>query len=251
MREFDRPEGIAYLKVIAVGGVPVVSLHYLDGSVRARLLTKEPVHGPLLTAEMQRVAESLGLGGRIVSIDAIEHDVWTVHQRFDPHRPLWRTEMAGASARVIYLSGTTGEVVQETTLAERSWNLAGAVIHWWYLPWLRRRWALWDQTLWWVGALSTGMALTGVWVCLRHLRCDGWSRCSGGPRALHRTLGAIGGVAVVCWVVSGWLSMDHGRWFSDGKVSTLERERAMGGRMTARDLVGSSGVLSQMAAGGR
>ena len=100
--------------------------------------------------------------------------------------------MAGASARVIYLSGTTGEVVQETTLAERSWNLAGAVIHWWYLPWLRRRWAIWDQTLWWVGALSTGMALTGVWVCLGHLRCDGWSRCSGGPRALHRTLGVIG-----------------------------------------------------------
>lgn len=250
MREFDRPEGIAHLRVIAVGGVPVVSVHYLDGSVRARLLTKEPVHGPLLTAEVQRVAESLGLGGRIVSIDAIEHDVWTVHQRFDPHRPLWRAEMAGASARVIYLSGTTGEVVQETTLAERSWNLAGAVIHWWYLPWLRRRWAIWDQTLWWVGALSTGMALTGVWVCLGHLRCDGWSRCSGGPRALHRTLGVIGGVAVVCWVVSGWLSMDHGRWFSDGKVSTLERERAMGGRMTARDLVGSSGVLWQMAAEG-
>lgn len=250
MREFDRPEGIAYLKVIAVGGVPVVSAHYLDGSLRARQLTAEPVHGPLLTGEMQRVAESLGLGGSIVSIDTIEHDVWTVHQRFDPHRPLWKAEMAGLSAPVIYLSGTTGEVVQETTMAERRWNLAGAVVHWWYLPWLRRQWALWDQTLWWVGALSTVMALAGAWVGLRHLMRDGWSQFSGEPRALHRMFGAIGGVAAVCWIASGWLSMDHGRWFSDGKVSALERERAMGGRMTARDLAGSSGVLSQMAAGG-
>lgn len=250
IREFDRPEGIAYLRVIAVGGVPVVSVHYLDGSLRARRLTAEPRHGPLLTGEMQRVAESLGLGGAIISIDTIDHDVWTVHQQFDPHRPLWKAEMAGASAPVLYLSGTTGEVVQETTAAERRWNLTGAVVHWWYLPWLRRRWGLWDQTLWWVGALSTGMALAGAWVCLRHLMGDGWSRCSGGPRALHRTLGVIGGVAAVCWIASGWLSMDHGRWFSDGKVSALERERAMGGRMTARDLAGSSGVLSQMAARG-
>lgn len=250
MREFDRPEGIAYLKVIAVGGVPVVSAHYLDGSLRARQLTAEPVHGPLLTGEIQRVAESLGLGGSIVSIDTIEHDVWTVHQRFDPHRPLWKAEMAGLSAPVIYLSGTTGEVVQETTAAERRWNLAGAVVHWWYLPWLRRQWALWDRTLWWVGALSTVMALVGAWVGLRHLMRDGWTWFSGEPRALHRMLGAIGGVAAVCWIASGWLSMDHGRWFSDGTVSALERERAMGGRITAHDLVGSSRVLSQMVAGG-
>ncbi|MEQ1793909.1 MAG: hypothetical protein ABL970_06925 [Nitrospira sp.] len=250
MREFDRPEGIAHLRVIAVGGVSIVSAHYLDGSLRARQLTAEPVHGPLLTDEMQRVAESLGLGGSIISIDTIDHDVWTVHQRFDPHRPLWKAEMAGASAPVIYLSGTTGEVVQETTASERRWNLVGAVAHWWYLPWLRRQWALWDQTLWWVGALSTLMALTGVWLSASRLLRDGWKGLSGGSRGLHRLFGMIGGVAAACWIASGWLSMDHGRWFSDGKVSALERERAMGGRMTTRDVAGSFGVLSQMAAGG-
>lgn len=49
-------------------------------------------------------------------------------------------------------------------------------------------------------------------------------------------LGLAGGAAALAWMVSGWLSMDHGRIFSDGKVVALERERAMGGRLTARDV---------------
>lgn len=251
VREFDRPEGIEQLRVIAVGEVPVVAVQYLDGSLMARQVNAGNRGGLLVAVEAQRAADRMALEGAIVSIGAIEHDVWTVHQRFDPHRPLWKAELAGASAPVLYLSGTTGEVVQATTAAERRWNLAGAVVHWWYLPWLRRQWALWDRTLWWVGALSTVMALAGAWLSLRGLTRDGWKGFSGGSRGVHRVLGAIGGVAVVCWIASGWLSMDHGRWFSDGKASAAERERAMGGRVTARDLAGSAGAWSRMAAGGR
>lgn len=232
----DRPQGIESLRIVLVGGRPVAVAQYLDGSVGAAWGdTLEPV-APFPVAEAQRAVEAIAPGRAILSIESIEDDVWTVHQRFNAHRPLWRVSLSGAEAPVRYLSGATGELVQETTAHERRWNLAGAAVHWWYLPWLRRQWVLWDQVLWWVGGAATVMMAAGSMLLAKALTREGGWRFVTGGRAFHRMLGLVGGVAAFVWMVSGWFSMDHGRVFSEGKIAAVERERAMGGRLTARDV---------------
>lgn len=245
----ERLPGIEQLRLIAVGGRPAAVARYLDGSLDAVWGDTQAAIAIRDEAQVRSLFETPRGKDLIDEVAVIEDDVWTVHQRFDPHRPLWKLSLAGEEGLVLYVSSTTGDVVQDTHTSERRWNLVGAVAHWWYLPWLRRQWVLWDQALWWVGGLSTLMALTGVWLSASHLLRHGGKGLFGGSRGLHRPFGMIGGLAAACWIASGWLSMDHGRWFSDGKVSALERERAMGGRMTVRDVAGSSGLLAQMAAG--
>ncbi|MGB4067451.1 MAG: hypothetical protein WBK08_05410, partial [Nitrospira sp.] len=64
----------------------------------------------------------------------------------------------------------------------------------------------------------------------------GWSGLFVGRWRVHRVLGVIVGISACCWMASGWLSMDHGRWFSDGKVNVEDRERFMGGRLIPGDI---------------
>lgn len=232
----DRPQGIEYLRIIQVGERPVAVAQYLDGSLGAAWGdTLEPV-APLSAPGAQRAAAGIVPARAILSLEAIADDVWTVHQRFNAHRPLWKVSFSGEEEPVWYFSGATGELVQQTTAHERRWNLVGAVLHWAYLPWLRRQWGLWDRTLWWLGGGATLMMVTGCMLLARALMREGrWRFVTGGP-ALHRMLGLTGGVTALAWVLSGWLSMDHGRVFSDGTIAASERERAMGGRLTARDI---------------
>ncbi len=232
----DRSPGIESLRIILSGGRPVVVVQYIDGSLGSAWAdTLEPV-APFPVASAQRAAEVIAPGRAILSIESIEDDIWTVHQRFNPHRPLWKVSVSGEGEPVHYFSGATGELVQDTTVHERQWNLAGAVLHWWYLPWLRRRWVLWDQVLWWVGGAATVMMAAGSMLLARAMTREGGWRFGTGGRAFHRMLGLVGGAAALAWMASGWLSMDHGRIWSDGKIVALERERAMGGRLTAHDV---------------
>lgn len=232
----DRPQGIESLRIIMVDGRPVTVARYLDGSHGAAWGdTLGPV-APVSASGVQRVAERIAPGRAILSIESIVDDVWTVHERFNAHRPLWKVSLSGEEEPVHYLSSATGELVQETTAPERRWNLAGAVLHWWYVPWLRRQWVLWDRTLWWLGGGATLMMAAGSMLLARAFMREGRWRGVNRTRLLHRMLGVGGGAAALAWMVSGWFSMDHGRIFSEGKIGALERERAMGGRLTARDV---------------
>ena len=74
---------------------------------------------------------------------------------------MYRVSTAGASGRNLYVSATTGEVLQETHARERFWNWPGAVTHWIYPTFLRRDWDLWDNVVWWISLFGVCVALTG------------------------------------------------------------------------------------------
>lgn len=230
------PSGIEHLRVVMVGARPAAVATYLDGRSAARWAdTGEPVR--IGTAEhARRIVEQIEGESPAVDLALIDDDVWTVHQRFDPYRPLWKVEVEGTLGRVLYLSSITGEFVQDTERWERGWNLMGATVHWWYLPWLRRQWDVWDVVVWWTSAAGFVMVLAGGLLGLTSWR----HRIRKGERLklhrLHLLMGAIGGLVMLCWTGSGWLSMDHGRWFSRSEVTALERERLMGGRLQFSDL---------------
>ena len=148
-----------------------------------------------------------------------DYDQWIVHQQFDPYRPFYRHDLNDAAGTQLYLSSLTGEVLQRTTRAQRVWNYFGAVVHWIYPTFLRKDWALWDKTVWWlslagIAGVSIGLYL-GVTALIRSRRSSrgvispfrSWMRW-------HHILGLFTGLFVLSWIFSGWLSMDHGRLFS-------------------------------------
>ena len=219
-----------------VGDRAVVVAQGLDGSLAAFSADSGDLLAPFAQKGIERIVQPFAGGRTIDAVELIEHDVWTVHQRFDPYRPLWKVQLSGERRAVLYVSSVTGDVVQDTTAEERRWNLVGAVIHWWYWPWLRRHWEWWDQVVWWVSGIGMVMVGAGGLLLGWEWATQGWSGLFTGRWKVHQVLGVIAGIAACCWMASGWLSMDHGRWFSDGKVNAEDRERFMGGRLTVRDV---------------
>jgi hypothetical protein len=236
LNRLDRPEGIESIRIRMVGGRPVATAQSLNGTMMSFTADTAETIAPLSREWAQRIALQIAPGNAVEEMNLVDHDVWTVHQRFDPHRPLWKVQLSGERRSVLYVSSLTGDVVQDTTTDERRWNLVGAVIHWWYLPWLRRHWAWWDQVVWWVSAIGTVTVVAGGLILGREWLKHGWSGLFVGRWRVHRVLGVIVGISACCWMASGWLSMDHGRWFSDGKVNVEDRERFMGGRLIPGDI---------------
>ena len=236
LERLDRPEGIESVRIRMVGGRPVATAQSLNGMTASLTADTAETIAPLSREWAQRIALQSAPGHAVEEMNLIDHDVWTVHQRFDPYRPLWKLQLSGERRSVLYVSSVTGDVVQDTTADERRWNLVGAVIHWWYLPWLRRHWGWWDQVVWWVSAIGTVTVVAGGLILGREWMKHGWSGLFVGRWRVHRVLGVIAGISACCWMASGWLSMDHGRWFSDGKINVEDRERFMGGRLIPSDV---------------
>ncbi len=65
-------------------------------------------------------------------LDRVDEDTWTHTRGLDVHRPLHRVQMDDPEHTLLYVSGTTGEVVRKATHTERVWNYAGAWLHWLY-----------------------------------------------------------------------------------------------------------------------
>ncbi|MEZ0059465.1 hypothetical protein ACVII1_007696 [Bradyrhizobium elkanii] len=155
-----------------------------------------------------------------------DYDQWSVPNGFDRHRPLFRVALGDVATTEIYVSSVTGEVVLDTSRHERAWNLFGSVLHWSYPTILRSNWALWDRVVWMLSLLALIVALLGAVLGLVRLRIGRGAALSPyrGWHALHHIGGVIATAFVLSWILSGWLSMDHGRLFSRGDLTGTEAE---------------------------
>lgn len=152
------------------------------------------------------------------------YDQWTVPNGFDRHRPLFRAALGDESGTEVYVSSPTGEVVLDTTRSERGWNLVGSVLHWIYPTVLRRDWQLWDRVVWTLSLFASLSALLGAVLGIVRIKRRGGLLGSPyrGWHALHHLTGLAATIFVLTWIVSGWLSMDHGLLFSRGQLTTGE-----------------------------
>ena len=172
-------------------------------------------------------AQARGLDATRTRIADLEHhDQWTVPNGFDAHRPLYRIALDDTADTMLYVSSVTGQVVLDTHRTERAWNWAGSVVHWIYPTVLRKHWAAWDSTVWWLSLVAMTGALAGMALGVISLKASrspfqGWMKW-------HHLLGLGCVLFVLTWIFSGWLSMDHGRLFSRGMVSSDERMRIEG-----------------------
>jgi uncharacterized iron-regulated membrane protein len=218
-----RVPGAEELSLISVAGHPIYLAYASDGKPAAIPGDDAAASGLFSAATALTVAERFG-NSSVNRVDGpLQYDQWIVHQRFDPFRPFYRVRLKDVARTDLYVSGRTGQVLQRTRGTERAWNWCGAVLHWIYFTPLRKSWAAWNQTVWWLSLVALLASVAGTWLGIHRMlktRAVGhsaWSPFRGWMK-WHHVMGLMASVIVLFWMLSGWLSMDHGRLFSKGVV---------------------------------
>jgi hypothetical protein len=191
----------------------VAAVQTVGGSRRLiDLLSGAPI-ARLSLPQAQEVATSFaarqGVRGSISSVGLVQTDQWTVSEQFKDERPMYRFRWSDSAASVVYVSSTSGRVVQFTNGRVRFWNWLGAVPHWLYFEQLREHALLWAQCVIWMSLLGCFLTLIGLYIGVRQFLRRPKQRSSPyrGYMWWHHILGMIFGVILLTWVLSGFFSM--------------------------------------------
>lgn len=239
---------IDQLRLISVGGQP----RYVLGESGLALVSVSATSGKLLDPISPGVARKIAERFSALKVEHIDgpfdYDQWTVHNAYDQYRPLFRLRMSDEQGTELYVSSRSGEVVQRTRSLERAWNWVGAVVHWINPTVLRKNETVWHSTVWTIALVAIAAPLAGIMLGL--LRCANHQR-SGRPGLSpfrgwlrwHHTLGLFGGIFVLTWITSGWLSLDRGMIFSSDRPSLEQKQRLRGMTMAEAAQAVSLGYL--------
>lgn len=160
---------VKHFSLTMSAGTPVLRLTTVPGGAQAFDLTTGRALGPASPEHAAAVAtEFLGRRGVHRAAHAPElvaRDVWTANLEGGP---FWRVTFDGGAQ--VYVRQSTGEVVQESTQAERLWNRIGAIPHWQSLTALRWNEGLWTATVVIVGAVGVFLIGGGVGAAVSRLR---------------------------------------------------------------------------------
>ena len=160
---------ITALRVISIDTRPAYICNYETGKVKAVYADNgSPVPPRDQLSIRQHVEQTTNKPLKLITL--VEYDQWTVHQKFDAQRPMYRVELADSDETHLYFSSITGELVQLTTDTQRFWNYLGAVVHWIYPTILRKHWALWDMVVWWLSLFGILCAVIGVYLGVVHFK---------------------------------------------------------------------------------
>ncbi|HZV19766.1 MAG TPA: PepSY domain-containing protein [Sphingobium sp.] len=214
----DTPLSSARVEMMA--GRPVLRIvpDRTSGQMRAApgvidLATGQPIEG-VGAADVAAIASTFGtqsgVAGGVSGVAETEMDQWTV-QTYRRNAPLYRADYADARGTQAYISGQSGEIVQDTTRFERFWGWLGAVPHWLYPTILRQDGALWTQVVIWTSLVGCFLTATGMWVGIARLRRKRDGSIGSPYRGLwwwHHVFGLFFGLLTLTWVASGLLSMN-------------------------------------------
>lgn len=213
-------DDISRFRLLSRGDRPIYVIDGQDGERVAVSAATGEILEPIDRNLARRIGEQFS-GKDMQSVAGpVEYDQWIVSNEYDLYRPFYRLHVHDPAGTTLYISQLSGEVVQRTRRTERSWNYIGAIIHWIYPTFLRRHWEIWDQFVWWLSLVGIVGVVAGVWLGIVRMRAALRLRNRGlSPyrnwMRWHHVLGIFIGVFVFTWIVSGWLSMDHGRLFSE------------------------------------
>jgi hypothetical protein len=179
----------------------------LDGVDSARALASAAAFAP---------------GVHATYVDRIDEDAFSHSRGLDVHRPLHRVQLADADATLLYVSGTTGEVVRDATRAERLWNYVGAWIHWLYPFRGGLVDAYWADIVNGLSIVGIGVVVTGTvvgilrWRFTRRYRSGSHSPYGPGVMRWHHVSGLLFAVITLTWMFSGLMSMNPWKMFDAG-----------------------------------
>jgi uncharacterized iron-regulated membrane protein len=230
------------LRLLSRDGAPVYAGTGVSGKAQAISAETGEAEPLLSPTAARRIAAAFGRAPAAQVSGPFDYDQWVVHQQFDAQRPVYRVRLADRAHSDIYVSARTGEVLLRTRRVERGWNWVGSVVHWVYFVPIRKSFALWDWLVWVVALVGLSTAAAGVWLGVQRSSKKLRSRKPAlspfrGLLRWHHIIGLAAGAFVIFWITSGWLSMDHGRLFSEGQ-STAAAAQAykVGTRPPGREL---------------
>jgi PepSY-associated TM region len=222
----DRAMGIAGvasyprdLRLVMLGDMPVYRLADWNGVHK----TISAMDGQLIDSVTPE--QALAIAGHHPNaahpqiLGTIARDQWSVTARYDPLRPLFLVSLGDTTGTELYISAQSGELALDTTRAERVWNWLGSIPHWIYPTVLRRDGATWRQVVLWMSGTCLVVAVTGFWIGILRLRwrqryTRGRVTPYRGWMAWHHIAGLVGGIFVLTWMFSGWLSLNPGEYFA-------------------------------------
>lgn len=167
-------------------------------------------------------------------VEPVGIDQWSLQLR--RYAPLYKVSFQDERGTALYVSGLTGEVVQDTQRRERFWNWLGAVPHWLYFTPLRQNGQIWSQVVIYASLLGIFLTVTGLYIgVITWRRGKRWSPFRG-VALWHHWTGLVFGLAALTWVFSGFASMQPWGWLeSQGPGKELQ---AIAGRASSgRDVV--------------
>ena len=139
-------------------------------------------------------------------------DAHTHSAAMDLHRPLHKVLLPDADRTLLYISGTTGEVVRDAPRLERGFNYLGAWLHWLYL--FRDTAIDWTDLIIWLSVIGTVATLSGFlsgiirWRFSRPYRSGSRSPFAPGALRWHHILGLVFALTTFTWIFSGLMSMN-------------------------------------------
>jgi len=141
-------------------------------------------------------------------------DQWTVGGQAGDQQHLFK--YSWPDGQQVYVSPSSGQVMQYTTRWSRIGAYVGPVAHWLYFTPLRRNGARWSRIVIWASGIGTLMALSGLVVGVLVYSPSKRYRYLGEPasipysgtKRLHMIFGLFFGIVACTWAFSGMLSMD-------------------------------------------
>jgi PepSY-associated TM region len=237
------------VQVEMLAGVPVLRVWPSDGPMELIQVGAAP--GRMIDAsEALHAAVSYAgpqPGGEIwiPRADVIEYDQWTVALA-SAGRPFHRVAVGDAAGTLVYVSSTTGTVVQAATRAQRFWGWLGAVPHWLYPSILRSRPGLWSQVIIWTSLIGVLLTVAGgVLGVQASLMCRSRSHWSPfrGLALWHHGFGLAFGLFALTWVLSGLLSVNP--WgLMEGRDLTSVRHNLAGTPPTGAEVASALAALA-------
>jgi hypothetical protein len=185
----------------------------------------------------------------------IQEDAFTHSRGLDGHRPLHRVQLADAAQTLLYVSGSTGEVVRDAPRAERLWNYVGAWIHWLY-PFRGNAFnAYWADIVNGLSVLGIVVTVAGTvvgimrWRFTRRYKSGSHSPYKGFMMRWHHITGLLFALITLTWMFSGLMSMNPWRIFDNG-APALRMQAMHGGALTLSGQQASPAALLAAAPAG-
>ena len=185
-------------------------------SAQAYLEQGEPSHpssssAPPASSPRQPSATAQGAPGKPLYQGITAEDAHTHSKAMDLHRPLHKVLLPDADQTLLYISGTTGEVVRDAPRLERGFNYLGAWLHWLYL--FRDTAIDWTELIIWLSVIGIVSVISGFlsgiirWRFSRPYRSGSRSPFAPGALRWHHILGLIFALTTFTWIFSGLMSM--------------------------------------------
>jgi uncharacterized iron-regulated membrane protein len=201
---------LAGARVDMASDIPVLRLP--GATVPVNLRSGQPL-GVRTTLQVQDIAarhgQGLGITTTPTEMAFTNVDQWTLLSA-RRNQSVHRVAFNDGAGTEIYVSGNSGEVIQDTNRRERTLSWMGAIPHWLYLTSLRSKPCIWTQVVIWTAAAGTFLTVAGLFLGVSRLNWRGAGRMFpfSGLWNWHHIVGVFFGVLALSWVFSGLMTMN-------------------------------------------